>query len=260
MALWWPPTWSRRDAPDLWEYVSAVISVFCSAWAALAPAEKKTLPAVLAALAGVSTLTAKFASRKMEQQAKAGMEARARSQMKRTVSAILEEMRQEYFAHEAGDEKYKHRITLFVCVESDGGTNGAKHLAIFARSGVHLDSQCTWPVDDNHPTGCRGVAGKIWYHNITDIKIALCDWPRDNDQTLKVQYAQSLEISVEEAEALNVKSRAFAGAPVLVNGKKWGVLLLDSLKDGFIADNAHKKGLLNRYTELIGRVLTEAGI
>jgi hypothetical protein len=246
--------------PDLWEYLSAVAGIGCSGWAALAEHDQKTLPAILAAVAGVSTLTAKFVSKRLEMRANAEREAEANSQMKRVVCAILEEMRQEYFASEAGDEKYKHRITLFVCVEPNGRAGGGKYLEIFSRSGVHLNSTRTWPVDDNHPDLCRGVAGKVWYHSITDIKIAECDWPEGDDVTSKARYARSLDIRPEEAEALNVKSRAFAGAPVLVGGRKWGVLLLDSLKDGFIADNRHKKSLLNKYTELIVCVLTEAGV
>src|SRR5438270_609271 len=145
MALWPVKSWSRWDIPDIWEYASAIVGVGCGAWTAVADPGKKTLPAILTAVAGVNTLTAKIVSKWVEKRA-------------------------------------------------------------------------------------------------------------------KERYAGSLDISVTEAEALNVKSRVFAGAPVLVGGRKWGVLLLDSLKDGFIADTAHKKGLLNRYTELIGRVLTEAGL
>jgi hypothetical protein len=260
MALWPLASWTRWDIPDLWEYASAVVSAGCAAWTAVADPGKKTLPAVLTALAGASTLTAKVVSKWAERKAREEREVKAREVMVGAVRAILKQMREEYFSDEAGPEKYKHRVTLFVCVERDDGANKGKCLVIFARSGVHSDSSCTWRLDDNHPKDCRGVAGKVWYHNTTIVTTAACDWPTDGNLRVKYEYASSLEISVAEAEALNVKSRAFAGAPVVVRGRKWGVLLLDSLKDGFIADTAHKKGLLNRYTQLIGDVLTEVGV
>lgn len=254
----WLLSW-REELPDLWEYVSAFAGVLCSAWVVLAAPDKKTPPAVLVAIFGVSTLTAKLVSRLVEKRAKAKKEVDAVRQLKRVMSAILDEMHREYFANESGEEKYKHRITLFVCEEPNGREGEGKYLKIFSRSGVYQNSTRTWPVDDNDPDRCRGVAGKIWYHRITDIKIAECTWPANQDQVAKARYAASLDITIEEAESLNVKSRTFAGAPVMLGGRTWGVLLLDSLKDDFIADKPRQKGLLNRYVGLITRVLTETG-
>jgi hypothetical protein len=256
----WPPSlWTRKDVADIVEFVSGAAALGCSAWAACAPLGEKRNPAIWAAIAGGVTLAAKFYSKRREAVEKQEREASAKALAKRTACAILTDMHEIYFSQEAGHEKYKHRATLFVCTERDGGAGKGKHLAIFARAGVYPASNRTWPLDDSHPDGCRGVAGKIWYHGITDIKVAVCDWPQDGNRVDKERYAASLDITVEEAEALNVKSRAFAGAPVIVGGRKWGVLLLDSLKDGFITDTPRKKGLLNRYTDLTGRVLTEAG-
>ncbi len=254
MSLWSPSSWTKKGVADGVEFFFAATSAALAPWVTLAKQADKTTPAVLLGVSAFLTLVAKYASRTLEQREKASGEAHVRSLAARAVQAILAKMQEYYFADEAGDERYKHRVTLFKCVEDAAR---GKHLAIFSRVGVRLDSQCFWRLDDNHPDGCRGVAGKIWYHNITDIKIAACDWPKDGEPALKARYAQSLDITVAEAEALNVKSRAFAGAPVMVSGRKWGVLLLDSLKDGFITDSPHKKGLLNRYTELVGRVLTE---
>ncbi len=259
MALWPVRSWTRWDVPDLLEYSFALAGTGLGVWAALAEHGQKTLPAALAATAGAFTLTAKAVSKHLEKKLKEEKEKQARDVSRVAVKVILDQMREEYFSTEAGDEKYKHRATLFACEGPDSRSGVGKHLAIFARSGVHLDSPRTWPLDDNHPEGCRGVAGKIWYHNITDIKTAECAWPSDDNLLEKARYAESLEITVAEAEKLNVKSRAFAGAPIVVGGRKWGVLLLDSLKDGLIADTPHKKGLLNRYTQLLGRILTETG-
>jgi hypothetical protein len=269
MSLWPPTSWTRRDAPDLCEYAFAGAGVILIACASLADPVWKAILGASAGFTGIATLISKFVSKRRddeekkakeqaERQEREARETRVRSLTARIVRPVLDEMRQRYFAKETDTEKHKHRLTLFVCVESDATTGRAKHLAIFARSGVHLDSPRTWALDDNNPDGCRGVAGKIWFHGVTDMKIAVCDWPLDGNREDKERYAASLDITVAEAETLNVKSRAFAGAPIFVGRRKWGVLLLDSLKEGFITDTPQKKGLLNRYTNLLECILTEA--
>ena len=84
--------------------------------------------------------------------------------------------------------------------------------------------------------------------------VAACDWPELDDPIAKSTYAMSLGIAVAEAEALNVKSKTFVGAPILVGGRRWGVLLLDSRKD-WPHDKQGKRALLNRYATVIGAAL-----
>ncbi len=146
--------------------------------------------------------------------------------------AVLDDFHSKYFRRDARTEdRYKHRATLFVCADFERNSVPERRLAIFARSGIHKESTCSWPIDDNDPEKCRGVAGQIWFHGVGRVRTAACDWPRDGNTAQKIAYAESLGMTVDEAEALNVKSRVFTGAQIMVRGQKWGVLLLDSLKE-----------------------------
>jgi hypothetical protein len=174
---------------------------------------------------------------------------------KNMMTAIIEDFHKRYFRREAKLEIHKHRATLFQCVEIADGETRTKRLQIFARAGVHPDSSRSWPVDDNEPGGCRGIAAQIWFHGVGTVKTAACDWPLDGNPVQKATYAESLGISVDEAEALNVKSRVFTGARIMVRGQRWGVLLLDSLKEGHISDSQYEKRLIDEYVDIIGSVL-----
>lgn len=170
------------------------------------------------------------------------------------MAAVLGEFHKKYFRRESKESIHEHRITLFRCVEVEPG--GGKHLCIFARHGVHPDSSCTWPVDENSKEGCRGIAAQIWFHGVGTVKAADCPWPGDDGCPIqKVRYAESLGISVDEAERLNVKSTAFTGSRIMARGEKWGVLLLDSRKEGHIVDNKYEKSVISEYADLITSIL-----
>ena len=109
---------------------------------------------------------------------------------------------------------------------------------IYARSGVYKDSSCSWQIDDNDPDKCHGVAAKIWFHQTGGVTTAACDWPTEpNKHIQKAEYALSVGITIDEAEKLNVKSKVFTGALIQSQGRKWGVILLDSLKEGHISED-----------------------
>ncbi len=133
-------------------------------------------------------------------------------------------------------------------------------LTIYKRVGKYEDSDTTWPLDKNELTKCRGVAAEIWYHNTEVSRTAECDWPEMDDGSPEVQaqkelYASSLKITLAEAERLKVKSRAFTGQPVWSGGKKWGVLLLDSLKEDRIFNRTNQGKDLEAFAIQLGAVL-----
>src|SRR5262249_26682480 len=141
------------------------------------------------------------------------------------------------------------------CGEGDEIEEGGKDLAIFARKGKNPDSTCWWPVDDHDLDRCHGVAAIIWFHNLTKIVTAECDWPDGDDPVAKATYARSLGITVEEAERLNIKSKVVGGSPVIVRGRKWGSLVLDSRQEGHISQSGVKIKALNDAAALVGAVL-----
>jgi hypothetical protein len=75
-----------------------------------------------------------------------------------------------------------------------------------------------------------------------------------------MRYANSLGISLDEAESLNVKSMVFAGARIMARDQKWGVILLDSLKAGQIVDSSYQRKLLGECASLISSLLNRVDI
>ncbi len=178
------------------------------------------------------------------------------NQLKVAIGVILEDFHEKYFRGEHEEERHKHRTILFTCVESGSDDTRQKRLVVYARVGVHKESRSTWLVDDNDLEKCRGVAGKIWFHGAAIVTSTDLDWPPDESSSLqRAAYATSLGITMAEAEALNVKSTVFTGARIMAGGKKWGVLLLDSMKDGYITDKSGKKLLLGQCASLISAIV-----
>jgi hypothetical protein len=221
---------------------------------------------IAAVVCGCLALYAKSSATYFDKEEKERKELDTRTRAAKIAEALLEAMHRGHFRNGGDEETHKNRVTLFVCNEPTAGQ--PRHLAIFARCGVHRSSTTRWVLSDDHPDGCRGTAGKAWYHEAALIKRTDCDWPQsedeDTDGKQRSRYAEGLGITVEEAAALKVKSRAVIAAPVMVNGRKWGVLVLDTLVDDVIPQQPAKlrefKAMFNHYAELIGRTLGEAGV
>src|SRR5260370_1272668 len=126
---------------------------------------------------------------------------------------VLEELRQEFF--QVGEEDTP-RATLFVCRDARPEANLGKRLCIYARAGVYQDSDRTWALDDNEMTGCRGLAGYVWFVRVTVPRTATCDWPTDGNMEQTAEYATSLDMTVAEAELLHVKARTLIATPIEV--------------------------------------------
>ncbi len=257
-----PPFYQRKtfwEGSEFWVSIPAALTAFA---AAIVPVKDKSLPSAAACVLVILGAVCRHMAKRLahadwtrQQDEVEALRQRYGAQAKRMIGKILETFRSRYFEGEAGEERYEHRVTLFACSESADGDTTGKRLVIFARAGIHPDSTSSWPVDDNDPRGCRGFAASIWFHEVTKFKLAACDWPEnDGDPLQKARYAESLEITVAEAEALRVHSRMFVGTPILVNNQRWGVLLLDSQKDGPPFDRT-KSAFLRRYAKVIEAAL-----
>jgi hypothetical protein len=253
------PWWRDRANWDVIDTVLSIVAVVSGLITTLAPTRDKGVPALVVCLSAASSAIVKGFGKKADRREKERMaeeveatKTRYALQAKEMLEGILEVFSQRYFRNEkVSVDKHKHRVTLFACEEFEDNGRAVKRLMVFARSGVYKESETTWPLDDNDPRGCRGLVAQVWFHKAKLLKVADCDWPEDGNSTDKQRYAESFGITVEEAERLNVKSRAVAGAPIIVEGKKWGVIALDSLKDGFIVDSDRQNEMLDRYVTLI---------
>jgi len=287
-----PLFWKRRSFWENSEIICALLAALMSAVTASVPQPSKQLPASLAGIFFIFAAMSKLRSKRIEtreiserkqredtqkeqwretverlkrdaetksqEQAAelAEMRGRYASQAKCAIEVLLEEFHRKYFRREAEHEKYKHRTTLFKCVENNGKPGAAKRLVIYARAGIHKDSTRFWPVDDNDIAKCRGIAGRIWFLGVGNVTTAASDWPADEtDAVQKARYAQSLQMTMDEAESLNVKSKVFTGSRIMARGEKWCVILLDSIKEGHISDGQYEKRLLSEYADLISSVV-----
>jgi hypothetical protein len=188
-----------------------------------------------------------------------GLRDRAASQAKRAICQVLDRLRLEFFR--VGEEDGP-RATLFVCRPAQPEANLGKRLCIYARAGVYQDSDRTWALDDNELTGCRGLAGHVWFVRAIRSRTASCDWPADGNREQKEAYAKSLAMTLEEAEALHVKARTLIATLIEVNGVRWGVLVLDCRKEIAIpaSEASTQRRLLNLSATMIGGILKEADL
>ncbi|GAC1473849.1 MAG: hypothetical protein NVSMB9_23180 [Isosphaeraceae bacterium] len=178
----------------------------------------------------------------------------ATGQARRVIQAILASVWQSYFVHVPIEERHKSRVTLFRCAEAAEIPERGKHLTIFARKGRNPDSTCWWPVDDNDIDRCHGVAAIVWFYDLTKIVIAKCDWD-DEDPVAQKTYAASMSTTIAEAKLLNIKSKVVGGSTVMVKGRRWGVLVLDSREEGQVSEAGGKIKALNDAAALVGAVL-----
>jgi hypothetical protein len=181
--------------------------------------------------------------------------------LKRAIGVLIDDLHEKYFRNvEKLEEKHKHRSTLFQCVQHGSDEETVKRLVIYYRCGKYLDSDCSWPVDDNEPDECHGIAGQAWFHGMIPVKTAECEWPSDPNNLIdQRKYADSIEITVDEAARLNVKSKVFAGARIEVRGNRWGVIVLDSTEAGHILNETHKRTLLKNAALLISSIIDRMG-
>lgn len=285
--------WKRRAAWDYGEIAFVFLATSCAVVSSFVRQDFQRWTSGLSLLFALGTAVAKFGSvrtREIESKIKAEQDERAKelqrqevedcerrlrvykesfdrdlavanakteSTVQNVMGAIWDDFHAKYFRNESQEEKHKHRVTLFTCVESEEGSAKDKRLVIFARSGPHKSSTRSWPIDDDYLEKCRGVAGQIWFHGVGKVITAACDWPTDGNTVEKSRYARSMGLTMDEAEALNVKSRVVTGAEIIVRGRKWGVIVLDSLKEGHIIDGSYEKKLLGQCSDLIVSVLSK---
>jgi hypothetical protein len=233
--------WSRRPFWDKTEFVSTGLTALAGALATSLAAFPSAPPGWRAGSASATFLFAsataacKWRAKILDDREKAATRAeiqafrnRAASQAQRAITRVLDGLRQEFFR--VGEEDTP-RATLFLCKEAQPEAGLGKHLCIYARAGVYQESAHTWALDDNDITGCRGLAGHVWFVRATISRRATCDWPADGNPREREVYANNLGMTMAEAESLHVKSRTLVGTPIEVNGARWGVLVLDCRKD-----------------------------
>lgn len=267
-----PWTWEKADAWDRLAVVFQVCSIVVGSICYVYEGNKKIIIGVTAASFATLSVVFKWYDGHLQRKEKKNRdvaerlaaeerEKEASAKTYKAVKAILDDLRDKLFRDcNDGDDISFNRVTLFRGVDYPTAGPACKKLQIFARAGDHIQSSTSWLVDDNDSSRCRGVAGQVWTTRLKAFKLASCGWPTDGNPDQKKKYANSLGITVEEAEKLNVKSVSFLGYPVLVRGSLWGVLLVDRKTEWEI--KMKPKGprdgeLIENYSVIIGKVIGE---
>ena len=278
MSFWRRSSWQSKpflDSTESWLLVAGAIFTLCST-VTDPPAKWWWLGAVAVACVAVARIRRRYKrvddAEKADQASKAAardlemaaVRQRAAGQVVRMAEAVLAHMHDHLFGNRQGQVKRKHRVTLFEARAGEDHPSGCKRwLAIYARVGLVSSSTTTWPLDADWPDKCRGVAGKVWFDEVAMVLQAECPWPADGHPDAKRRYASSLNVSIEEAERLNVRWEFFAGTTVRVGSRKWGVLLVDSEEEIFTkksGSQAECKRRIERYATLLGKLLEEASV
>lgn len=223
-------------------------------WVTLAEGPNKILPGVFVGTAALIVLSGKVGVAMCDRRAAD----RRKALRKRVARELLRYMHDDFFDKGGVADEFNHRITLFVCEEGDGGSE--KCLKVFARRGGDEKSQTAWAVDDSDPTKCRGIAGLIWYNGTAEFFDAGWDWDDNGGEAQKAGYAKALGMTPGEVATLSVKARYFAGAVVMVGGTRWGVLLIDSVRDWIqktVPGKRRQQEQIGRYALLVSSLLEQ---
>jgi hypothetical protein len=165
----------------------------------------------------------------------------------KTVQRVLEALRKDAFEISEGDPVHAHRVTLFKrarwrwrvgpsrCDYWPWGAWRAPWsgwLVPVVRSGHTTQrSEAVFLAPDDADSGER-IAGQVWAQDKTVSLDDLPDLSNNPGEQAILEYAQRAWLPERwvRARLKNRKpfARALCGIPVEVNGKRWGVLILDS--------------------------------
>lgn len=150
------------------------------------------------------------------------------------IKEVLEEFRRQIFPG-TKDPLHFHRVTLFRhrpwvfrwdCIRA-----GAKFgwLKVVSRTGHTTQNSRTVFFAPNDPEQAQGVAGVAWAWGQTVFKEGLPDLSVANvsDEILQ-EYAAASNADFEYIKKLKPRSRSLCGIPIEVQGRIWGVLVVDS--------------------------------
>lgn len=150
------------------------------------------------------------------------------------VKEILEEFRKQIYPN-GRHPAHMHRVTLFRHCKWVLRRRFLDHLPrtgwlkIIERSGHTTRNSRTVFFAPDDPDRAEGVAGIAWAWNTVVFKEHLPDLRNETvTEDRLVEYANNSNTPLEVVRQLNPVSRSLCGIPIEVNGRVWGVLVVDS--------------------------------
>ena len=167
--------------------------------------------------------------------------------------SALDILRDALFKNMPPDEMFHHRATLFKANRRE------TKLKFFCRSGTQYQRKVQpFQINNDNEMQNEGVAGQAWFKdttlNYSDLPEIPSEW-RDDDDTCK-EYAKAGHLPLSKTKLLNVKSRSIAATPIRnLDGKRWGVLVVDSRNPDEFLDKPKNKDLFESIAATIGKLL-----
>lgn len=163
------------------------------------------------------------------------------------IQNLLDEIRRHVVRADHEDPAHHHRVTLFKKVRWCFAPSPVRHwywpwgtghgpssgwLVSVARSGhTTLSHKATFLAPDD-ADNAEGIAGQTWSRKRTVHLSSLPEVGAASTDAELVDYAKrtwtSPELVRKYVTAQKVPARSFLGIPVLVQGKMWGVIVVDS--------------------------------
>ena len=167
--------------------------------------------------------------------------------------SALDILRDALFKDMPSDEMFHHRATLFKA------NYGETKLKFFCRSGTQYQKKVQpFKINNDNEKENEGIAGQAWFKDATlnyaNLPEIPSDWRDDDDRC--EEYAKVGHLPLNKAKKLNVKSRSVVATPIRnLDGKRWGVLVIDSRNPNDVLDKSENKDLFESIAATIGKLL-----
>lgn len=167
--------------------------------------------------------------------------------------SALDILRNTLFKDVPPDKMFHYRATLFKVNLRE------TKLKFFCRSGTQYQRKVQpFQMDNDNEEQNEGIAGQAWFKdtilNYFDLPEIPPEW-RDDDEKCK-EYAKESHLPLRKAKQLKVKARSIAATPIRnLDGKKWGVLVVDSRNPDDFLDESGNKDLIESIAATIGKLL-----
>lgn len=167
--------------------------------------------------------------------------------------SALDILRNALFKDVPPDKMFHYRATLFKVNLRE------TKLKFFCRSGTQYQRKVQpFQINNDNEGQNEGIAGQAWFKdtilNYFDLPEIPSEW-RDDDEKCK-EYAKESHLPLRKAKQLKVKARSIAATPIRnLDGKKWGVLVVDSRNPDDFLDESGNKDLIESIAATIGKLL-----
>jgi len=176
------------------------------------------------------------------------------------VELLLNQFRDCVFEQHFSDPVHHHRVTLFKhhsfwwhWESKWGGTPWTGWLVTVERSGHTTKNNITaFKVPDKDADNIEGVAGATWARKASVLVEELPDLSGTKGKKNVADYSKKAYISKDWVQSHQCPARSLYGVPIEVNGKLWGVIVIDSR-----SEKLPNRDLAEKFHKMFGKTLSK---